>query len=223
MAQGTPTNQELFLQANAAYAAHDYTAACALYEKITNKGPVTWYNMGNCAYQLKRYSDAYLYWKKSEQGASWVLLQDAEHNCHLLRPVPSTSWYSHIQECARMIIIWSPFWWLQIVGMVLWILFLFLYLRRLLRPVQGMLLLLVCCCGIALNSKYSSMSTKVGIVKQPETPLYAGPNSQFHHIATLDALSEVRVVQQQAGELGWYKIAYQDQVGWIPADSVASV
>ncbi|MFI5333212.1 MAG: SH3 domain-containing protein [Candidatus Babeliales bacterium] len=218
---GAPTNQEIFLQANAAYRTHDYERALALYDQISNKGPVVWYNMGNCAYQLKRYPYAYIYWKKSEQGASWALLNDAEHNLALVaHPDEPVSMYNHSAHMVRMYVQWSSLWWLQVMLLLIWCVFLLLYVHRTLRFLQPLVLLLVCCCGIALKGKYTDMGLRNGIVVHNQAPVYTGPDTQFYRITMLDEMATVTVVQQ---DRDWYKISYKNQVGWMPASVIASV
>lgn len=220
---GTPTsNQEIFLQANAAYRAHDYEQALTLYDQISHKGPSVWYNMGNCAYQLKRYPYAYLYWKKSQEGASWALLNDAEHNLGLLTQSEDNprSAYDSMRAAVYLYVQWSSLWWLQMVLLLIWSIFWLLYVRGTQRFVQPLVLLLVCCCGIALKGKYTDVGLKHGVVVHSQTPIYTGPDTQFQRITMLDEMAHVTIVQQ---DKEWYKISYNNQVGWMPTSVIASV
>jgi tetratricopeptide (TPR) repeat protein len=218
-----PTNQELFLQANAAYAARDYEGALALYTTVSNKGSVIWYNMGNCAYHLQHYPDAYIYWKKSEQGASWSLLNDAEHNLALLVHGSSdetVSAYQRVTHTLRLYLLWSSLWWLQAALLLIWSVFWLLYVRRAPRVLQGTVLLLICCCGIALKGKYSDTFTMSGLVIRAQAPVYTGPDTKFQRITMLDEMAEVVIRQKKKN---WYKISYKNQIGWMPADSITVV
>lgn len=215
-----PTHQELFLQANAAYNAHDYDAALELYTKIPHKGPVVWYNMGNCAFQLKRYPYAYLYWKKSQQDGSWRLIQDAEHNIQILKHgscPESISLSARVTGVMDGWVHWSSLWWLQISLLLIWCLFWWLYVYGVPHFLQGLVLLLVCCCGIALKGKYTDATLQHGIIVRPQAAIYAAPDTTFCCIAQLDEMAEVIIESENRN---WYKISYKNQVGWIPADSI---
>ena len=64
------SSQENFLRANKYFNKQEYTKALDLYDSISNKGSATWYNMGNCAYKLSKYKDAYVYWRKAQTHAN---------------------------------------------------------------------------------------------------------------------------------------------------------
>lgn len=220
-----PTNQELFLQGNAAYREKNYEQALALYTQLSNKGSVVWYNMGNCAYKLNRYPDAYVYWKKSEHGASWSLLNDSAHNIERIVHGSDDEYfntvYQRIKQMVHTYSVWSSWLWLQCLLLFFWSIFWVLYVRRFARVAQGLVLLLMCCCGIALKGKYMHTTTTAGLVILAQAPVYAGPDTTFARIAQLDEMAEVMVVQEK--NKTWYKISYKDQEGWMAAETITLV
>lgn len=222
---GAPTNQELFLQGNAAYREKNYERALALYTQLPNKGPVVWYNMGNCAYKLNRYPDAYVYWKKSEHGASWSLLNDSAHNIecmvHGSDESPERTLMQRIQQMIYRSSMWSSWWLLQCLLLLFWSVFWVLRMRQFPRMAQGLVLLLMCCCGIALKGKHTHATTTAGLVIVAQAPVYAGPDTTFGRVAQLDEMVEVTVVQKQGAR--WYKISHKDQKGWMAAETITLV
>jgi len=78
------SGEELFLRANKYCEKHDWSQAFTLYKSIDQKGSLVWYNMGNCCYHLKNYTEALVYWKRAEQGVSHAIYAQSKHNQHVL-------------------------------------------------------------------------------------------------------------------------------------------
>lgn len=211
------TNQESFLHAQELYTAKEYEKALSLFQAIPDKGTVIWYNMGNCAYWLGRYTDARIYWKKAERTASYAQRLDIQHNMRALNEKIGLIAYRSkgIVEPGLTSVQSSSFFSLQVVWLILWFL-LFFYMRQWIRGRRYALILFFVVgnsmCGIAVVYKYIHRCRRVGIVTAEQTSLHAGPDTSYHTVGVVNSPAEC-IVKQIHGD--WYKVSSGVVVGWI--------
>lgn len=77
--------QSLFLQANEQYKKGNVEQARTLYQKIVNKSPQVYYNIGNCEYRLNHPGYAMLYWRRAERDWGIWDRDDLVKNIELLK------------------------------------------------------------------------------------------------------------------------------------------
>jgi len=213
------TSQEDFLHANDLYKRGDYADAQRLYASIDTKGAAVWYNLGNCWYHLKDYPQAIACWKRCLKYGGFAWYDDVVHNCsqayEILGIQPHEVWYEHLVRTIRN---YSLLWW-QLVLILVSLVSCLLLLRSdykkksvLLGVMIGVMSVATSCLGI----KYWGLSKKDALVGQ-EAFLVAGTDERFSRLATLKKGEEV-VVYETRGK--WSKVAANEGVGWILADTL---
>jgi len=113
--------QEFFLRANKEYNNKRFDQAYKLYTTIDPKGRAVWYNLGNCNYELKKYPDALICWRRAQQEASHAENKDIEYNIAQAREQEGlhtrhSQWYVWLRASAAPF----PFIVLQLILVVLW-------------------------------------------------------------------------------------------------------
>jgi len=123
------SGEELFLRANKYCEQHDWSQALTLYRSINQKGSLVWYNMGNCCYHLKNYTEALIYWKRAEQGTLYKIYAQSKHNQRILarklnRVVPVVR-VQQLYEFFVYNLLGIPLLFLQVLFLFCWSLFFF--------------------------------------------------------------------------------------------------
>lgn len=217
-------DQEVYLRAHQSYTQKEYARALELYQSIQNKGSSVWYNMGNCAYQLKDYLHARLYWKQAENQATRHQLSDIGYNIMALDQKIGTKDHSRSavrEQLKRFAALVGLFSW-QFLFIFFWFALWFV-LRSRFKSGRAVAILCLCgmvLCGVGLGSKYIQGTQKIGMVTAHNAPLYAGPDSRYHVLGTADAMSEVRVQEVRDR---WCKVQYNATTGWMAIDTLAVV
>ena len=205
-------DQELFLQAHNAYKKMEYQQASQQYNQIKDKGYAVWVNLGNCAYHLGEYPQAYACWLRAQNDAPFSLQSTIENNYNLLTTEHDEKLVSQsvchqiavrthallIQLCAALF--WILFWWLIVSGR--W------KKQVLMIGIIGMLALV---CGILTLICYKTNSNKYAVTSG-KVMVYSGPNEQYHVVGEVNQMCKVCV---QAAHENWYKIRFGSTVGWI--------
>ena len=205
-------DQELFLQGHNAYKKMEYQQASQQYNQIKDKGYAVWVNLGNCAYHLGDYPQAYVCWLRAQNDAPFSLQSTIEKNYNLLTTEHDAKLVSQsvchqiavrthpllIQLCTALF--WILLWWLIVSGR--W------KKQVLMASTIGMLALV---CGMFTLMCYKTNSHKYAITSD-KVVVYSGPNEQYHAVGEINKMSKVCV--QEAHE-DWYKIRFGSTVGWI--------
>ncbi len=209
---------ELFLQGNKAYTQHEYSKALEAYEGIENKGPTTWFNMGNCYYKKGDCAQAHVCWLRAQRGASWAQLRAIEQNRRLIASDVSDSFMQSIQRAIRCFVMSSSWLALQFLFLMLLYLLLFVYKYRYFPRVYTYLIIVGLLISAALLvGKYILMRKTYAVVVATSAPLYAGPNERYHTVATAQA-GDCLAIQKQIDL--WYKVSHGKKTGWVLADAL---
>ena len=215
-------NEELFLRANNLYTENNFTLALATYEKINNKGPAVWYNMGNCAYQTQDMPYALVCWQRAKRVASRQLYSNSEYNIARVKnehEVQEADLFVRVVEYISHI----TFFFLQLFFLVLLATTLILTGQRQYKKYYWMMILcalLTSMSGCLIGIKYVFCSQCSGIVMMNEASLYTGPDNQYHIVGSVAQAEQVRIYQDKDG---WYKIGYNNNVGWVAHNAIALV
>ncbi len=216
--------EELFLRANKCYETNDIEQALTLYQSIDQKGPATWYNMGNCFYKKDDYPHALVCWKRAERDATLSELSTIEHNIGILEQKSGKSsqqgmfvtGYRSIKKYVSLLSLT-----VVQVSFLIMLIVLLSFVKRLIRTkrysILTLLLGITTILAAVLIIKYAMQTCYVGMVMQPTISVLAGPNEQYHIVGSLDAMTELVVQEQREG---WMKVLSSAIVGWVPVGTV---
>jgi tetratricopeptide (TPR) repeat protein len=218
------SDEELFLRANKYSEEQDWKQAFDSYNFIKKKGSLIWYNMGNCCYHLKNYTEAFIYWKRAEQGASRSLYAQSKYNQQILtqqlNKTTTMKWTEQLYEFFVYYLISFSLLFLQLLFLFCWFLFFFLYRYQKKRFFFTFLFLVLNgLMGASLLVKYKEKE-KIGIVITASANVFAGPNQEYHVLSTLDHIDQV-IIQDIKHD--WYKIKNGNRIGWVAASAVQVV
>lgn len=208
--------EEHFLLGNQLYNQKLYADALAEYDKIQIKGSSVWHNMGNCAYYLQEYAQAYAYWLSAlHTVASRSNKKMLINNISLLQTYGMPTLYVSFWEKV-------PLFWMQIAFLIFWyVLLSYIWIKSL--SVRRKMIFF--CIGIVLFLSVLLMTQYIesifyGVIKTHEVSLYAGPNELFHKRGPVPYGSAVRVKQHMKQ---WSKIQINQQSGWVKTDELIMV
>ncbi len=217
--------QELFLLANKAYEKGESAEALRHYQAIKKKGPILWYNMGNCYYRQHDFAQAIACWQRALRGATVSLYKDVEHNCaHAYQKLSKkyhSSWWDMIMASSAYRI---PILVMQLLFLLCWALLFMMIMRRQKSwhnyfSIIGLLLLLFYF-GLVLWYHYQQQRQAYGIVIEKTAPLYVGPDAQYHAVGTAEIGDRITLMQKRAA---WYKVSKDGTTGWIPSSAIEIV
>lgn len=218
------TPRSFFKKAAIAYRVADFEKAAQLYDSIKHKGPGVWFNLGNCRYALKQYPNAIVSWKRAQRGASLDMLHTIDHN---LRAGYNKLGIPMEQSRIASLLDWGahrlhPFM-LQILFLIgwyfLWLLIIYKRKMRLVGFYFGLISFFLVLFGSVLLMQYTHYLYKKAVVVK-KASLLAGPHEQYDVLKELPIMHDVQIRDEREG---WYKVATQDQTGWISADVVETV
>ncbi len=225
-AHAQSSEPSLFEQANLSYRAGKYEQALELYNKIPEKTAVLYYNMGNCAYKLKKTGYALLHWRRAERD--WGLCNRAEllDNILFLKLARINGEVHTHHFVMNKMAIWAyslikamPVLFFQLIFLMLWLL-LFLFIRPLYKKRYTVILALLTMCSVAsgllLAFKYNFMNRQYAVIVK-DIALTSGPGENFTTLGQLAQATEV-VVQKQSGT--FYKVKHKLQSGWVSKDGL---
>ena len=216
-------NQETFLRANKLYQEKNWQDALDTYQMISEKGKSTWFNMGNCYYQLQDCPHAISCWKRSQFGATPQENEDICRNISLAHAYcgvqePQTSFPFIIQYVALKI----PLFILQILFLIFWYSFFFFWIyggripRRILVTFGAFIGALLF--GFLLIVYYHTVDNIKVIVCKKGCALYSGPNAEFDVLETIEPTEELSIQETRPG---WLKVrSWKGTVGWVPHEVV---
>lgn len=213
------SNQECFLQAQELYESKEYGKSLETYDAITNKGPATWYNMGNCAYHMNRHDDACIYWLRARNGANQDQLAHIKNNVKMLSDKVGTAIDIGFIE--------SPFNYVPLVGLQIiffffWILFFWVSTRRHRRKKEILFLLgiAIIISGYLLIIKYRINKRTYAMVQKDTVAFFAGPDAKYHSVGSLQRYDIVTICKNVDS---WCKINHRDRTGWIPTQELVTL
>lgn len=222
-------NEDIFNQANCLYKKGQFEEALTLYQKIPNKSGYVHYNLGNCAYKLKKFGYALLYWKRAEKDWNFfnrdelldnidLLKKELEKQQNKIKKKKILPFFVLLKKIKSLSLSWirsMPLIVLQILFLILW-LFLFFYLKFLYKTRKKLLIIglfsSIAICGIILVIRYSFESRKYGIIINKKAELLSGPSNTFQTLIKLQEATEVTIQKESDG---FFKIKVNKQSGWI--------
>jgi|GEM_PF-3138071 len=213
--------QEGFLQGNKYFAEGNIQGALESYQEIDNKGPVTWYNSALCHVQQGDYVSALVALRRAQKGASVSILKKInfvlEHVQKNLALAPD----SFFQRLATQAPSYLSFFWMQILCLIvlLGIVFLTFFHFKKAQWIKFALIITVAGLLYTLCALRWINECTYGIILR-ESPLYVGPNEQFHTKGTVSVADYV-VVKAQEGS--WCKIRERNGIGWILASRLSLI
>jgi len=218
-------SEEIFLRANKYCEQRDWNQAFTLYKSIKQKGSLVWYNMGNCCYHLKNYTEALICWKRSERNASYTIYAQSKHNQHILarklNRVVLGSWIEQLYEFFVYNLLKISLLFLQVLFLFCWFFFFFLkrYWGKTFFSAALVMVMLSGLIGTGIVVKYKQMD-EIGIIITDKTKIFAGPNQEYHVLNVLNCIDQVTI---QEAKPDWYKIKYATGAGWVVADAIQVV
>ena len=215
--------QEEFLRANKLYVQGEYSTALKIYASLDDKGYGVYYNMGNAYYKKGDYLSALVQWKKAQRVARGVQLRTVVENIQRAEEklLVLSDPFSH-----QMVHFFGPYvsYLPMIVMQFLWLLFMLLLLISGLRYSGHTRILRTVFCGMILASIGGTMALKRhlhfpggALVADKSTPLFAGPNNQYHQVALIGKGNQVCICQYSDD---WCKVTFGNKVGWILSSDV---
>ncbi|MBD3231602.1 SH3 domain-containing protein [Candidatus Dependentiae bacterium] len=220
--------QETILQANELYKKGDFQAAYELYKKIPDPSAQVNYNLGNCAYKLKNYGCALLYWRRAENELGFLNKTEVLDNIallkkHLSSQQSSQHFVSNLKNNLIFIIRNVPLIVIQFLFLIVWI-FLFIYIRYLYKKRHKILItflfIIIATLGALLVIKYNLENKIYGVVVSQKAILFSGPSKNFPILGSISQASEVEI---QKSSDGFYKIKFNKAFGWVSKKDVGKI
>lgn len=216
---------EDFLQANQYFQKQQFEQAIETYQKIPTKGPVIWYNMAQCYFQLDQFLNALIATKKAQINADPTLLAATYQTINALQDKITITHDSTLVKLARWCSAYCSLLWLQIVVLFFWFLYALSWHISVLQTfsIRFLLLLVLTISGTILSLVWWLPSQKQAITVQ-ETPVYIGPDTQFNTRGILKTAQEVTIkTSLKTDSTHWYKIKTDQEIGWVPADTLEKI
>jgi tetratricopeptide (TPR) repeat protein len=226
-------------QAEELYLKNDFARAYELYQRISEKTPSVYYNLGNCAYKMDKFGYALLYWRRAERDWGLFGRDVLVKNIDLIKQKTSTAqqkelvelpypkvilnFLTTIQQTLLSMVKAIPLFHLQLIVLILWVI-LFLYMRMFGKRKQ-MALICVLFGFLAISAwmlalKYSFQHQKRLVVLYKNTPLLSGPGTNFAPKGHLPEAQEADILKE-SGE--FYRIRVNKHTGWIDKQFVEKV
>ncbi|MFA5998801.1 MAG: tetratricopeptide repeat protein [Candidatus Babeliales bacterium] len=226
-------NQSLFSQANNHFMHGQFTLARENYEKIEDKNPAVWQNIGNCFFNEKKYANALVCWKRAQFGASWKQLgQIFSSEILALKALrlPLDPWWKY--EIKRIIMITPILAWQIILFVLLCYLFIVSsrywyissFVSRKHKETGFVLFGILICCAIWYGQTRIFKKGRAIVVKE-KVMVHAGPEKTFHSKYQLPIGSQLCVIGR---EQGMDNVVYKTELGktergWIVPDFIEIV
>lgn len=219
------TAQEIFLRANKCYDEKDFAQAYDLYQSLEHKDVVVLYNIGNCNYKLGNFVGALASWHQAMRNANPALLSLIHHNISVVQKQLGAENQMHFVDHIEKKVMNISLLWLQLLFLFFWFA-LFFFIKKYKRDTKYkiffsvLLLFCVISSGFILMVKYHSLTRRKGIVMESNVSIFAGPDDQYHVLASLPQASCVNVTSQREK---WCKIKHNDVAGWVMKDTLTVV
>ncbi|MFD2517244.1 SH3 domain-containing protein [Salinimicrobium flavum] len=231
---GNGQNQELFENANSAYADGRYEEAIEAYDQILQNGETSvavHYNLGNAHYKLNHIAPSIYHYEKA------LLLkpkdEDVKNNLTFAKNMaldaieePAEEGFSGFFNSATSALSPSGWGWLAIIGMMVFVSFFLAYYfsrRSLFKRIffiAGMFFLLfsVFSAGIGLIKQSAVESSTYAIVFSEEVEVKGEPNSRSSEVFVLHEGAKVKITEDYQD---WFEIELPNgSQGWLLREDV---
>jgi len=217
--------QENFLRANKHYDEKEFSDAYTLYQSMEQKDAAVLYNMGNCSYKLGNSVDALACWHRAHKKAPADLMQSISFNIAVAEEKLGVNNETGLKKMLAKLLAHRSLFGLQILFLFLWFA-LFFFIKKYNRGTKYRMFFLIFLLSCTISSgaflilKYHSVTQHKGIVMKSDVSIFAGPDEQYHSLATMQQAEYVLVADQRDQ---WYKIKYKNITGWVMKDALAVV
>ncbi len=213
---------EQFLRANQAFENSDVQLALKEYQEIPDKGPIIFYNIALCYKQLNNPFDALVAFKQAQKQAdlklfNLVTTQIEQLENHFAKPHDTTfmayaKWCRAIFSLLLVQLVFLSAWWAFLI-VLYWV------NSTYKKIIQFFLLLLLIVSGSIGACLLYVKHTHKGLIKETAS-VFVGPDSSFNTLTTLTQADQIQIHSLQDE---WYKIQYDNKVGWIQASKVIKI
>lgn len=210
---------EQFLRAQKLFNEAKVSEALKEYEEITHKGPVVWFNIGNCLYKEGKKAEALAAWRAAEKGADTALLKKIYPQ--MVRVMEELGIEHDIEWHATLSLLTSyfPLFITQVLFLLLWLLLWLHAFNRIVIPgryVYGVVVLTILGGGI-IASKWWLAQKRHGVVTSEQLEVFAGPDKEFHKQGEWEYGQQFLIDQERDG---WYKVKHKNMTGWVHSSDV---
>ena len=207
-------DEELFLRGNKYYQQKDYENALASYQLVNAKGRAVLYNMGNCYFHKNDFAQALIYWKRAEKGATRQERDAIDRNKQEVLKKLGKVVPKRLMNFSLFV--------LQLLFLLVWFLLMFVVYKRdwLQKRVVIGCSCIVFLMTLVLEYGYMSYSASYGIIVHKQASLLAGPDKGFQTLSPLAYADQVIIKEKREG---WYKIDYNDRIGWVEVGAIEIV
>lgn len=222
---GSQEQETQFARAHVLYQQGNYKEASAILETINPKSYTVWFNLGICAYKQDQLALSLAYLRCARLASMDKRKDRIENAINFVEKKlgkPSQKLFidkiSALFDCMPLLIV-------QLIFILAWfLLFFFIKNRKHGKKYRSlffvMTLFVAVASGIALGFKYHSIKQHRGIVMKPHVTLFAGPDEQYHVLATLDQASQL-IIKDQRND--WFKVMSEHGSGWVMQDSIVVI
>ena len=203
--------QEDFLQAQNLAHNEKYQEALVLYDTILKPGFLVWYNKGVCLYQLEKYSDALIAFKKAKLYADRSNYKMVEQAIDQIAQRGNYSLSYSWQDTVARTIYYIPIWMIQILFFVMLIIIVWYLLVIKITWKILILFILTSFQGVYVGLVWYVRNQSHGVIISSATG-YSGPGKEYQPYTTFPVGSVVNVDKK---EKNWYKIKSLKSSGWV--------
>lgn len=205
--------KETFLKALAEYNHGRLQESVELYESLKEKTPAVLYNSGLCYYQLGNYAKALACFRKVEKRGNHQVVKKAQKMEALTKQKLGFSSDSYWYTTVITIKSWVSTFVFQLLFLLFCTFSVFLfYFKKIKRLESVFFVIALTAITMVTFIDYWFSCQVYAVVLQKEVQVYAGPDKEFHKVATLQFAQEVKVVEEKQS---WYKISFQNFQGWV--------
>lgn len=222
------TNQEHFLKANIEYRAQKYQDALDLYQRITHKTDIVWYNMGLCFFKLGKYGYAVWAFRSALRNASSTRNFDralngiAQTYQKLTRVKPNSLFNTFTTMIRRRTVATNLLWWqiALIIGCYLLIGMGWYGLRKYGMVVCFLItIVFMVLASIVCIVKWVDYGSRQAVITE-QVDVLSGPYPHAHKQESLGQAEEIVI---KGIYNGWYKIKSGTIIGWVPQNTIQVV
>jgi len=222
----TQDQQKLFSRGNELFLQRKYQDAFNVYERITDKGFVVFYNMGICGLRQNKKSETILCMKRAEkQAASYkeFSLVDEVLEFNEKQEIIDKSWSEKITTVCRKSMLALSMLVMQLIVLLGLIFLIVIWYRRFYvqhKKTSALFVMLWFVLYFILSYKINFMQKKYGVVMEASIPVLAGPDDGFYKQADLQESTLIAIIGQQNQ---YYKVALDKHIGWIHSQNIELV
>lgn len=210
---------EQFLRANKYFEEGNIVQARQEYETLPHKGPVVWFNLGNCLFQEGKTAEALAAWRAAEKEAPSYLLKQLQPKIRYALSELNQPHDLYIKNASEIFLGYIDLFLLQVLFILLWA-FLWLRVFRIISFQRRYLYLLLFFCLmtlVVLGIKVWLSSFHYGIVTTERITVYTGPNKEFHEKGQWNYGTQFFITQKRDN---WYKVKHDKVSGWVEESEI---